>query len=110
MVSLMQRAQLVGNWRNSNTGCLFRLKADGTATVVTNTQQGVAEETGAWEYVDAHCWKLRIFIPPQPDQPGLETGAWDVTEYKVISMSDSKMECVEFDDEGYHIVFERARS
>src|SRR6185503_16103692 len=104
----MQKAQLIGDWKNAKTGSVLQLRPDGSATVVTSTKAGAVEEAGTWEYLDARHWRFRLYIPPQPDQPGLEEGAWDVTDYEVISFADTRMECTEFDDTGYHIVFERA--
>ena len=56
-------------------------------------------EPAEWRFLNDRQWQLRIFIPPQPDVPGLEDGAVEVIDYTVLAFADDRMEVASFDSE-----------
>jgi hypothetical protein len=76
----------------------MHLNSDGTAVYEKPGANGAVETaTATWQYVDGTHWKFKVVIPPEPDTPGLEEGAIDVSDFEIISFSPQRMEVTLFD-------------
>jgi len=94
----MKREELIGTWKSIKFSEWMHLNPDGTAVYETRTADGASDKASAtWQYVDDNHWKLKVVIPPEPDTPGLEDGAVDVSDFEVISFSPQRMEVALFD-------------
>ena len=96
----MTRDHLIGRWRCVRTGTLYDLATDGTCETRTPRRDGTeAVERAEWKFVDATHFTLRLTIPPDPDAPGLEDGAVELTEYEIRAETTGEMHLAEFDVE-----------
>jgi hypothetical protein len=83
------------------TNSIHELWPDGTCIIRTNTPDAAtSEEEAQWEYLDPKHWRLRLFIPPDPQIPGMEDGAVEVIDYEVSAEEPGRrMSLMQFDVE-----------
>ena len=100
----MKREELIGNWKSSKFSEWMHLNSDGTGVHEKRADDGTVDSlTATWQYADDTHWKFKVVIPPEPDTPGLEAGAIDVSDFEVISFSRERMEVALFDYESTFI-------
>lgn len=103
----MLRSELIGMWQLVHffepvkDGMKLTLREDGTAIFEGQSPSGERwrDSTSTWEYVNPRKWRLKRYIEPDPDTPGLEEGVVEIIDYDVQSFDRNRMELMEFDYE-----------